>query len=309
MDDVLEAPLPGLTRLGKKLFFSGRVRHQPRTSHVVCASSAGLHRMAYTEWGDPANPRVLFCVHGLTRNSRDFDYLAASMSDHYRVICPDVVGRGESDWLSDSSLYVIPQYVSDLIALLARSGAQEVDWIGTSMGGLIGMSLAAQDNTPIRRLVMNDVGAVIPMSSMRLMDSYLRTSHVFADLAEAEAHLRDVHSGFGQLTDEQWQHLTRHSFRQGDAGYAYAHDPAISDAFRTVPIYSDVDLWSVYRRVKCPTMVLRGADSNLLTAATMRRMAECGPEAITIEFPGVGHAPPLMSAEQITPIRDFLLAP
>jgi len=287
----------------------------------------GFHRLAYTEWGDPRNLHVVICTHGLTRNSRDFDTLARALAGDYRVICLDVAGRGKSEWLAEPAHYGYPLYVSDAAALVARvTGPRpslwwrffafltgrdpqpKVDWVGTSMGGLIGMMLAARKNSPIRRLVLNDVGPVIPREALNRIGRYVGKDPRFDSLEAFEAYLREIHAPFGPLSDAQWRHLALHSHRRTEDGrYAPNYDPAIGEAFRR-PFLQDLEFWDVWDAVRCPVLVLRGADSDLLTLDTVRRMQERGPGARYVEFPGVGHAPALMSEDQIRPIRDFLRA-
>jgi pimeloyl-ACP methyl ester carboxylesterase len=282
-----------------------------REGSVQCMGPHGLHRMAYTEWGDPDNPRVLVCVHGLTRNGRDFDDLARALADEYRVVCPDVVGRGRSDWLAVKADYGFPVYVNDMVTLIARLNVGEVHWVGTSMGGIIGMVLASQPQTPITRLVLNDVGPVITSISLQRIAQYVGRAPAFPTLEAAEAWIREVGASFGALTDAQWRHLTVHSVRPlepGQGGFAMVYDPGLGDVFRAAPILEDIDLWPVYEAVRCPTLALRGAESDLLEPATLSAMAARGPRARTVEFAGVGHAPMLMDAGQIAVVRDFLLA-
>lgn len=280
-----------------------------RQRTVQCLSPAGFHDMAYVEWGDPDNPRVLVCVHGLTRSGRDFDFLAQAMADQYRVVCPDVVGRGRSAWLRDKRHYTVPQYCGDMVTLLARLDAQTVHWLGTSMGGLIGMALAAQEGAPISRLVLNDVGPVVTAASIARIGEFLGRAPRFATVENAEAFVRFVSSPFGALTDAQWRHLTVHTLRpHADGGYAMAYDPGIAEPFRQdMDTGKDVELWPLYDLVRCPTLLVRGAQSDLLTADTARQMSERGPRARLVEIPEVGHAPVLMAADQIAIVRDFLL--
>ena len=283
----------------------------PRERSVQCMGPHGLHRMAYTEWGDPQNPRVLVCVHGLTRNGRDFDELARAMAGEYRVVCPDVVGRGRSEWLGVKTDYGFPVYLSDMVTLIARLDVETVHWVGTSMGGIIGMLLASQPQTPITRLVLNDVGPVITASSLIRIGQYVGTAPRFPDIGAAERYIRQVSAPFGPLSDAQWQHLTRYSVGatdDGEGGFRMVYDPGIGDAFRNTPIVSDVDLWPIYEGVRCPTLALRGAESDLLERGTFAAMAGRGPCAQTVEFPGVGHAPMLMDPAQISVVRAFLLA-
>jgi len=267
----------------------------------------GFHRVCYTEWGPPAGGRVLLCVHGLTRNSRDFDPLAAALESHYRIVCPDVVGRGRSDWLTHKTDYTYPQYLGDMAALIARTGAVQVDWVGTSMGGLIGMFLAAQPNSPIRKLVMNDVGPFVPLAGLQRIADYVGRPVRFGSLAEMEKYLRVIAAMFGPLTDDQWRHITEHSARRLDNGeYEFAYDPGIAETFKSA--LADVDLWPVWDAIQCPVLVLRGARSDVLTAADANTMTQRGPRAERVEFAGVGHAPGLMNAEQIDVIKNWLLA-
>lgn len=282
-----------------------------REGQVNCLSTAGFHHMAYVEWGDAHNPRVLICVHGLTRNGRDFDFLAQALEADYRVICPDVVGRGKSDWLANKSLYVMPQYCADMVTLLARLNVETVDWLGTSMGGLIGMALAAQPGNPIRRLVLNDVGPVVSAVSLARIGDYLGTPPRFDSIEEAEAYVRKVSAPFGPLTDTQWQHLTVHAVREANDGkIEFVYDPGIAQAYRQGQQLSggkDVELWPLFDAITCPTLLLRGEQSDLLTPQTAQAMTQRGPHAQLIEIPGVGHAPVLMDDAQIAPVRDFLL--
>ncbi|MDR2014713.1 MAG: alpha/beta hydrolase [Azoarcus sp.] len=280
-----------------------------REHAVLCMGPHGLHRMAYTEWGDPDNQKVLLCVHGLTRNSRDFDMLAKALSGDYRVVCPDVAGRGCSDWLRVKFDYTFPLYVSDMVTLIARLGVQHVDWVGTSMGGVIGMLLAGQSQSPVRRLVLNDVGPLITSESLRRIGQYIGQAPEFPTLEAAEGYLRKIGASFGTLTDEQWQHLTRHSMRSIKNGFTFNYDPALADPFHMMPILLDVEAWDAYDRICHPVLAIRGAESDLLRRKTWLEMAERGPRAKLIEFPGIGHAPMLMSEDQITAIRDFLLDP
>jgi pimeloyl-ACP methyl ester carboxylesterase len=280
----------------------------PRFDSVQCLSPAGLHRMAYTEWGDPTNPRVLICVHGLTRVGRDFDRLARALIGQYRVVCPDVVGRGRSDWLREPKFYGVPQYVADMVTLIARLNAQSVHWVGTSMGGLIGMMLAAQPNNPVHKLVINDVGPLVPKAALQRLAGYVGKAPPMRSVDELEHYFRQVFAGFGTLTPEQWRHMATASARHNDDGtIAPAYDPAIANAFSGE--LQDVVLWPVWDAVRCPTLLLRGADSDLLLAETAREMTQRGPKPKLKVFEGCGHAPALMAKDQIEVVRDFLLAP
>lgn len=285
-----------------------------RQHTVQCLSPGGLHRMAYVEWGDPKNSRVLVCVHGLTRNARDFDFLAKSLSKHYRVVCPDVVGRGRSNWLRIKDNYQLQQYAADMVTLIARLGVDEVHWVGTSMGGLIGMALAAQapaSTGPIQRLILNDVGPVVAAVALRRICDYLGHPLEFASLAEAEAHFRQVAAPFGQLTDAQWHHLTAHVVKTAPNGrLVLRYDPAIAVPFKAVMAAQgegkDIELWPLYDAIRCPTLIIRGENSDLLTRATVAAMQERGPRALAVEIPNVGHAPMFMDDAQLAVVSEFL---
>ena len=302
----------------------------PRQRMVQCASPKGLHRISYLEWGDPRNERVLVCVHGLTRNCRDFDFLAQALADSCRVVCPDVAGRGRSDWLHNKDSYSYPQYMADANALIARvsaspaaagwlgklanllarrHGPRSIYWVGTSMGGMLGMLLAACPNSPIRKLVVNDVGPLIPKASLERIATYVGKDPRFKTFAELEAYVRQVSAPFGPLTDAQWRHLTLHGAKQhADGTWGMRYDPDLAAPFRKGP-QQDVNLWNYWDTITCPTLILRGAESDLLLKATAEEMQTRGPRARLVEFAGVGHAPMLMAADQIKVVKDFLLAP
>ena len=281
-----------------------------RQRTVRCASSAGLHRIAYREWGDAANERVLLCVHGLTRCARDFDRLAAALSDRYRVVCPDVAGRGDSDWLGDPMLYVLPQYVADMVTLIARLDVESVHWVGTSMGGLIGMLLAAQAGTPVTRLVLNDAGPVVTRVSLERIATYLGAAPPLPTIEAAEQVVRALSAPFGPHSDAEWRFLTEIVVRKlADGGYRFHYDPRIAEPYRKAIPEKDMELWQYYDAVRCPTLVIRGERSDLLTRETVAQMRIRGPKASAAEIAGVGHAPTLMREDQIAPVREFLLAP
>ncbi len=267
--------------------------------------------MAYVEWGDPANPRVLVCVHGMTRSGRDFDVLAQSLAEKFRVVCPDVVGRGLSDRLRDPAYYVTPQYAADMVTLIARLNIESVDWLGTSMGGLIGMALAAQKETPIKRLILNDVGPVVDASALKRISDYLGSPPDFASMVEAETYMRQVAAPFGKLTDGQWRHLTECVVQPATQGrIKLRYDPDIAVPFKTMVAAQggkDVELWPIYDVIRCPTLVIRGETSDLLTRETVAAMRERGPRASAVEIPHVGHAPMFMDAAQIAVVREYLL--
>jgi pimeloyl-ACP methyl ester carboxylesterase len=312
---------------------------KPRLCRYQSLGPHGFHEIAYTEWGDPQSHRLVFCMHGFTRNARDFDELAASLSRTCHVVCMDAAGRGASEWLPHKGDYNFSLYLSDAAALIARvtapapppsrlrrifgrapRGPKQVDWVGTSMGGLIGMMLAARRGSPIRRLVLNDVGPLVPWPAlMRMKQAQKSLNATFSTYAEVEAHLRQACAEFGPLTDEQWRQVALHSaIRKADGALILSFDPAIVTHMRPgsprgvafgSEFLSGIDLWPTYDMIRCPTLVLRGALSDLLLKKTADEMQRRGPKAQVVEFEGIGHAPWLMSKDQIEVIRDFLLEP
>jgi pimeloyl-ACP methyl ester carboxylesterase len=286
---------------------SGRSLFRRRS--VRCASAGGLHRLSYLDWGDPGAPRgVLVCVHGLTRCARDFDVLAQALVDQYRVVCPDMPGRGYSDWLKNPLEYALPTYLNDIVTLIARLDVEEVDWLGTSMGGLIGMALAAQPGTPIRRLVLNEAGPLVRAESLERIARYVGRAPSFASFADAERYVREVSAPFGPHSDAEWRFLTEHVMRQQpDGRYITHYDPQIAVAFNANLPHQDIDLWSFWDEIASPTLVVRGELSDLLARETAAEMRTRGPRAEVVEIAGVGHAPTLMKPDQIATVREFLL--
>jgi pimeloyl-ACP methyl ester carboxylesterase len=295
---------------------------EPRLRHVQCLSATGLHRMAYWEWGDAHNPHVVVCVHGLSRQGRDFDELAQDLAQNCRVICPDVVGRGQSDWLDNPMAYGIPTYLADMVTLLARLDVVQIDWVGTSMGGLIGMALAAQvvrgnGRSPVRRLLLNDVGPVIEPVFMQRLGQYLGQPMHWKTVDEAAEALRLISLGFGPHTREQWLALTRPQLvphvQDGVAGFKSHYDPAIAVPVRAmtpeIAAAGQAALWHLYDQIRCPTLLLRGELSDLLSPATAHAMTERGPKAQLQQVDGVGHAPTLVQPDQRARVRAFLLGP
>jgi len=283
----------------------------PRFDSVQCLSPAGLHRMGFVDWGDAHNPRVLVCAHGLTRLGRDFDRLARALADHYRVVCPDVVGRGRSDWLRDPIHYVVPQYVADMVTLIARLNAQSVHWVGTSMGGLIGISLAGLADSPISRLVINDVGPRLDAAALMRIGSYVGKPIRFATLDEAVDYVCAVAAPFGLRTREEWREITEPSLRSDGGGWVFHYDPLIAMPFASVTPQTaaagEAAMWKLYDSIRCPTLITRGAESDLLSRETAEAMTHRGPHARLVEFAGVGHAPMFLHDDQISVVRDFLL--
>jgi pimeloyl-ACP methyl ester carboxylesterase len=286
---------------------------EPRLHDVSCLSGHSLHRMAYWEWGDAANDTVLVCVHGLTRQGRDFDVLARTMADRYRVVCPDVVGRGRSDWLANPMAYSLAQYVSDMVTLLARLNARTVHWVGTSMGGLIGLSVSALGNSPVRKLVLNDVGPRIDPAGVARIGSNLGQARRWRSVDEAAAAIWAVSTGFGPHTPEQWRALSEPQLKADGDSWVPRADPNIAQAFKAITPEAagagEAALWHIYDRLACPTLLLRGEQSDLLAPDTAAEMATRGPRARCVEFAGVGHAPTIVQPDQVQAVREFLLSP
>ncbi len=287
---------------------------EPRLSHVDCLDSRGLHRLAYWEWGAADNPRVLVCAHGLSRQGRDFDTLAQGLLTQYRVVCPDVAGRGQSAWLADPMGYALPQYVADTVTLFARLNAEVVDWVGTSMGGLIGMGVAALKGSPIRRLVLNDVGPTIEASAIARIGLYLGMPVRWKTVDEAADALWSISKSFGPHTREQWLALTRPQLvDDGQGGFKPHYDPAIAVPFRAITpelaAAGQAALWQAWDALRGPVLLLRGAESDLLSRQTAQQMTERGPKARLHEFDGIGHAPTLVQPEQRAVLAEFLLSP
>jgi len=295
------------------------VMTEPALHYVHCPDAAGGHRMAYWQWGRAQAPHVVLCVHGLTRQGRDFDVLAQALrargGEDLQVVCPDVVGRGRSDWLRDPAGYQLPTYGADMQALLAQLRPQRLDWVGTSMGGLIGIGLAGQSRQtyPIRRLVLNDVGPVIEWAGVERIARYVGQRMRFASEDEAADALWQVSQGFGPHTRAQWLALTRPMLRPAPDGQGVVlhYDPALAEPFRAMTPQSAAEgeavLWRLYDAITAQTLLLRGADSDLLSAQTAQAMTQRGPRARLVEFAGVGHAPTLVVQEQVRVVVDFLL--
>lgn len=280
-----------------------------RTGTLLGLSLTGFHEIAYVDWGPVQAPVPVLCVHGLTRQGRDFDYLAADLAaTKRRVICPDLAGRGLSSRLRNPDEYALPQYCADMNALIAHVGAPKVDWVGTSLGGLIGIVLAGLPGNPIRRLVLNDIGPYLPWAGLARIGSYVSAMPaVFRDLGEAEAYFREVLAPFGDLPDEHWIHITGNSvaWHASRKCYVLLCDPQIVRAFRN-PWHYSLDLWKYWKAIEVPILVIRGAYSDLLPADLAREMIDRNPRATVIEIEGCGHAPPLMSSDQIGYVSKFI---
>ena len=286
---------------------------QARIDSVQCLSPTGLHRLGFKEWGDPTNRKVLVCVHGVTRVSDDFDALASAMSDTYRVVCPDIVGRGRSGRLLDPRNYQVPQYVADMVTLLARLNADSVDWFGTSMGGLIGIGLASLPASPIKKLILNDIGPALNPEALLRIGDYIGQDVRFDSFEQAAAYIKSISLTFGPHSEAQWHKLAADVLRQNAEGKWIRHyDLGLAVPFQAATPEStrqaEAMLWHAWDAIRCPTLVVRGAESDLLSAETARTMSQRGPKASLVEIAGVGHAPTFVQPEQIAIAREFLLA-
>lgn len=298
---------------------------EPTLEFVNCPDPQGGHRMAYWQWGQPDGGHVVLCVHGLTRQGRDFDVLAqalcqraANAGHSLRVVCPDVAGRGKSDWLKDPALYQIPNYAGDMLALLMQLQPTTLDWLGTSMGGLIGMVVAGFPDAPafakVRRLVLNDVGPVIEWQALRRIGEYLGKTGAFDSGQQAADALWAIASSFGPHTPAQWLALTRPMLKplgDGSGRLTLHYDPALAEPFKAVTPESAAQgealLWQAYDQISAQTLLIRGAESDLLSRETAHAMTQRGPKAQLLEFSGVGHAPTFVANDQVQAVVSFLL--
>lgn len=291
----------------------------PTLNFIPCPDAKGTHRMAYWQWGDAVADHTIVCVHGLTRQGRDFDVLAQALVERsahpLRVICPDVAGRGMSDWFADPAGYVVPTYVADMLALLAHLKPQTLDWVGTSMGGLIGIGVCAHAQavgTTVRRLVLNDVGPVLEWESLVRIGTYLGKNMQFETLQQAADHLRIISNSFGPHTPQQWLELSRHMVKLNPQGGVTLHyDPSIALPFQSVTqeiaTQGEAALWALYDGITAQTLLVRGAHSDLLSQQTAQAMTQRGPNARLVEFEGVGHAPTFVAPDQVEIVASFLL--
>ncbi|MDD9909439.1 MAG: alpha/beta hydrolase [Ahrensia sp.] len=270
----------------------------------------GFHRIHYMEWGNPKqfpHQETLFCVHGLTRNARDFDFFAERMCENYRVVCPDVVGRGDSDHITSPDAYNYYQYNADMNTLIARLNVTEINWIGTSMGGIIGMVLASVSQSPIKRLVVNDIGPEVSRDAQMTIAQYIGRTDDFDRLDDVAAWLRQIYAEFAPMSDDDWMHMAKYSSRRTQAGkFRLKVDSRVGEAFRDSISYFNVDMWETWEKIACPVLVLRGKQSSFLTQETAQKMQSCGPETTLVEFDNTGHTPTLRNDEQVNVIRDWL---
>lgn len=269
---------------------------------------SGFHTLHYTEWGRRNAARVVVCAHGYSGNARDFDVLARELSADARVICIDVAGRGESDWLPSPMSYHFGQFLSDINGLISHLGVKKVEWVGTSMGGLLGMLLASQPGSPVRRLVMNDIGAFVPLDALQAIARNLQAPARFDSLEEVEAHLRRTHASWGEITDEQFRALTVHGSRREGEGFRLHYDPQITRLLRPFPLAPGIFMWDAWYRVRCPVLLLRGETSTIFPQAVAQAMLDAKPAATLIEIAGCGHVPSLMTQSQVAIVGNFLRA-
>jgi pimeloyl-ACP methyl ester carboxylesterase len=293
--------------------------NQPTLNFVNCPDTQGQHRMAYWQWGDANSDHVIICAHGLSRQGRDFDVLAQALCDaapgELRVVCPDVVGRGKSDWLKDPMGYQIPQYAADMLALINQLQPKTLDWVGTSMGGLIGMVVSGQPDLPlpvsVRKLILNDVGPAIEWMAIQRIGQYLGKAVKFDSIQQAADAMWAVSTSFGPHTKEQWLALSQAMVKPNGDGFVLHYDPAIAIPFASATEEStkqgEAMLWALYDNIKATSLITRGAQSDLLSSETAQAMTQRGPRAQLIEFEGVGHAPTFIAADQVKAAVNFLV--
>ena len=285
------------------------VNHQGDTFYVQCIDGDSTHRMAYHAWGNPRNPKVLLCVHGLTRRGSDFKTLAEAMCEDYYVVCPDMVGRGDSDRLSNPMQYAVPQYVADIAQLVKTLGVSQVDWLGTSMGGLIGMVYAAMPNSPIRKMLINDVGPKIEAQAIARLGSYVGQPFSFANRADALNRLNTICASFGEHTPDEWETYNGPMLVERNGLWIMHYDPDIAVPFASVnPLMAkagEMAMWHAFKQIHIPMLIVRGAQSDLLSADTVTQMCKVNSYARSIEIPNVGHAPAFVKKEQIALAHEF----
>lgn len=277
-----------------------------KTQYVTSCSTGGLHQLAYTDWGDLNNPNVLICSHGLTRNKHDFDVLAEKLSAKRRVICFDLPGRGESSWLNNKMAYDYTQYVVDALMVIARANIDKVDWLGTSMGGLLGMALSSLPDSPINKLIINDVGPYLPKAALQRIAEYVGQQPAFDTTEELGRYIRTVYAGFGDLSEQQWDMMLTYGQRQLDNGqFTLNYDPEISNVFLNKSL-EDINLWPVWEAIKQPTLVIKGETSDLLMDETAKKMTTTGPKPTLATIPNTAHAPALMNGTDIQMVEGWL---
>lgn len=288
-----------------------------KENYIHGISEEGFHRMYYREYGQETAANTLVCVHGLTRNSCDFHFLAEALKNKHRVVAPDVVGRGKSDHLKDPQNYGYEQYLSDMNALLQRLNVEKVDWLGTSMGGLFGIIMAAQPKNPIKRLILNDIGPFVPAGAIARIKMYASTEIVFDSLEQADETLKATYAPFGPMSPEQWEYLLKHSITKTKDGYTLAYDPQATgvvegsaedrrDKMVEDNTIGDVTFWEFWDKITCPVLVINGRDSDILPPPVVKEMQSRGPKFDHVYIEEAGHAPSLMPKDQIAHIEEWL---
>lgn len=278
------------------------------TKHTIALPNpAGKHQMTYYEWGNPQSERVLVCVPGLTRNGRDFDFLAAALGHEYRILAVDLIGRGKSDWMQDPAHYTIEQYIADLMGWMHQLGLSQVDFIGASLGGILGMLIAAMPHSPIQRLILDDVGPVIKQESIARLSGEVKANPIFASLGELKDFLKKVYAQTGSMEPYHWDHLLAHDhLALPEGGYARAYDPQLFKSFAPMQNGHDITFWPVFKAIHVPIFVLHGSESSVLTPDICAQMLEAQPTMTIIDLPGIGHAPSLMDERHIRLIAGWL---
>lgn len=279
---------------------------KPTAHTITLPDPAGHHHMAYYEWGDPANEHVLLCVPGLTRNGRDFDFLASALKDHYRILAVDLIGRGKSDWMKDPALYTIEQYIHDILGLLHHLHLKQVDYLGVSLGGILGMIIAAHPHSPIKKLILDDIGPEIKQSAVAKLSGDVGANPTFATLGDLKTFLKTAYGETGHLEPYHWDHLLAHDhIRLPEGGYARAYDPMLSKSFAPMQ-GQDITFWPTFQAIRVPIFVLHGEQSTVLTPDICTRMKTEQPTITIVNLPGIGHAPSLMDATHIRLLSTLL---
>ncbi len=279
-----------------------------KENYFLGLNPQGFHRLFYQEWGEKNSADTLICVHGLTRNSRDFSFLAEQLQHQYRVICPDVVGRGKSDWLNDKNSYQFAQYLADISVLIGRLEVNVIDWLGTSMGGLLGIFLASLPNTPIRKLIINDVGPFVPREALIEISQYAGNDLHFETFEEVVNYFKQLYVAWGDIPEQGWVHMATHSSSKlADGNFSLAYDQGFMASMKQHPeAITDFDIWPVFEKIQCPVLVLHGLNSKVLSNEVAQQMKLRGKNVELVDFPGIGHAPHLMTAEHISIVRNWL---
>ncbi|MFI4956374.1 MAG: alpha/beta fold hydrolase [Gammaproteobacteria bacterium] len=278
---------------------------KPTKHTVTLPDPAGTHQMVYYEWGNPENPRVLVCLHGLTRNGRDFDFLAAALLNEYRILAPDLIGRGKSEWMKDPALYTIEQYVADLVGWMHQLGLKKVDFLGASLGGILGMLITVQPNSPIQRLLLDDIGPIIKKESANRLSEEVESNPTFKSLGELKDFLKHVYATTGTMEPYHWDHLLAHDhISLPDGTYARAYDPQLFMSFLPM-LHGDIAFWPVFKAIHIPIFVLHGEQSVVLTPDICAEMKQYQPTITIVDLPGITHCPSLMDERIIGIVKHW----